>query len=70
MGPRLGSHSTRKPPPPKFPAWGKVTAKAKEVATAASTALPPSRRIWAPTAAAWASWAATIPADDSTGWKR
>ena len=29
------------PPPPRFPAEGWVTAKAKPTATAASTALPP-----------------------------
>src|SRR5262245_28376457 len=43
-----------KPPPPMFPAAGCTTASAKPVATAASTALPPRRRISAP---AWeASW--------------
>ena len=38
-----------KPPPPKFPALGKTTAKAKEVATAASTAFPPLDSMSAPT---------------------
>ena len=33
---------TMNPPPPMLPATGKVTASAKAVATAASTALPPS----------------------------
>jgi hypothetical protein len=37
------------------------------VATAASTALPPLRRIWAPTDEAIASWLATIPLLDHTG---
>ena len=32
-----------KPPPPRLPASGRVTASAKPTATAASTALPPRR---------------------------
>src|SRR5271157_2564940 len=47
------------PPPPRFPASGTVTDKAKAVATAASMALPPARSTFRPTSAAWASWAAT-----------
>jgi hypothetical protein len=43
-----------KPPPPMFPACGRTTARAKPTATAASTALPPSRRISTP--ASVASW--------------
>ena len=34
-----------KPPPPRFPASGRVTARANAVAIAASIALPPRRRI-------------------------
>ena len=37
-----------KPPPPMLPALGCVTARANAVATAASIALPPFRRIAAP----------------------
>src|SRR5438128_7077341 len=37
-----------KPPPPRFPAAGHVTASARPVATAASTALPPFFRICMP----------------------
>src|SRR4030095_987073 len=37
-----------KPPPPRFPANGYVTARANAVATAASTAFPPRDRISAP----------------------
>src|SRR5271165_1589941 len=48
-----------KPPPPRFPASGTVTASAKAVATAASIALPPARSTVRPTSAAWASWATT-----------
>ena len=65
-----GSHSSRKPPPPRLPAWGRVTAKAKAVATAPSTALPPCRMIAAPAAEARPSWLATIPRADQSGWKR
>ncbi len=38
-----------KPPPPILPARGRVTASAKPTATAASTALPPSRSTSSPT---------------------
>src|SRR5436190_7953428 len=37
-----------KPPPPRLPAAGHVTASARPVATAASTALPPFFRICMP----------------------
>src|SRR3990172_1543437 len=50
-----------KPPPPRFPAEGWVTARAKATATAASTALPPWRRISIPASAAKGSAATTIP---------
>ena len=39
---------TIKPPPPKFPANGKETAKANSVATMASKALPPFLRMAIP----------------------
>jgi hypothetical protein len=41
-----------KPPPPMFPAAGKVTVNAKAIATAASTALPPRLRTETPTSEA------------------
>jgi hypothetical protein len=65
--PERGSQSTRNPPPPRLPAWGRVTARAKALATAASTALPPRRSTAAPTAAARASWAATMPPLEGIG---
>ena len=37
-----------KPPPPRLPAAGCTTARAKPVATAASTALPPCSRMLTP----------------------
>ncbi len=40
------------PPPPMFPASGWTTARAKPTPTAASTALPPCRRISLPTSLA------------------
>ena len=40
------------PPPPMFPASGFVTASAKAIATAASTALPPALRMFNPTSVA------------------
>src|SRR3954463_15820612 len=55
-----------KPPPPRLPAAGKVTASAKPVATAASTALPPAFRISSPTALARALLLTTI-ASPTTG---
>src|SRR5437899_847984 len=51
----------RKPPPPMLPAEGWVTASANAVATAASTALPPSHRTSTPTWEATKFWEATIP---------
>ena len=48
------------PPPPMLPAVGCVTASANAVATAASMAVPPSRRAWAPISEATAFWETTI----------
>ena len=48
------------PPPPMLPAVGWVTASANAVATAASMAVPPSRRTWAPTSEAIAFCETTI----------
>ena len=50
-----------KPPPPMLPAVGQVTAMAKAVAIAASTALPPSFMIATPTSEAIAEELATTP---------
>ena len=36
------------PPPPRFPALGKVMVREKPTATAASTAFPPASNICAP----------------------
>src|SRR5215204_14646 len=58
---------TMKPPPPRFPAPGYVTASAKPTATAASTALPPRCRISTPALDASASADATIPWRARTG---
>ena len=41
-----------KPPPPRLPAKGKTTARAKAVAAAASMALPPALRVSRPASAA------------------
>src|SRR5262249_39748023 len=49
-----------KPPPPMLPAKGYVTASAKPVATAASTALPPRAMMSRPTRLAMESLLATI----------
>ena len=49
------------PPPPTLPAAGSVTASAKPVATAASTAFPPRRMISTPAALASALLLATMP---------
>ena len=49
------------PPPPMLPASGNVTASANPVATAASTALPPWRRMSLPTSDAGAETDTTIP---------
>src|SRR4029079_12382732 len=50
-----------KPPPPMLPAVGYVTASAKPVATAASTALPPSLRISTPASLASRDMLTTMP---------
>src|SRR5689334_22654448 len=57
-----------KPPPPMLPALGCVTASAKAVATAASTALPPRARIAAPASHAGADVHTTRPSLDETPW--
>src|SRR5215471_1488021 len=51
---------TMKPPPPMLPAKGNVTASAKPVATAASTALPPRAMMSRPTRLAMESLLTTI----------
>jgi hypothetical protein len=51
-----------------FPASGQVTAWAKPTAIAASTALPPWRRIAAPTSAAIGETHTTMPPSDETTW--
>src|SRR5438309_888241 len=51
-----------------LPAAGWVTARAKAVATAASTALPPSMMTSMPTWEAMKFWEATIPVRARTGW--
>jgi hypothetical protein len=53
--------ATRNPPPPTLPAMGKETARAKAVATAASTAFPPLARMSTPTLVAMAFALTTIP---------
>src|SRR5947199_8085559 len=58
---------TMKPPPPRFPACGYVTARAKAVATAASTALPPFLRISRPTSDPGAETDTTRPCVASSG---
>src|SRR5258708_3012363 len=55
-----------KPPPPMLPALGCVTASAKAVATAASTALPPLASTPAPASQAGAEVQTTIPSFDWT----
>ena len=50
-----------KPPPPMLPALGCVTASANPVATAASTALPPSASTDAPASQAGAEVHTTAP---------
>src|SRR5689334_11419870 len=55
-----------KPPPPRLPANGCVTASAKAVVTAASTALPPLLRIAAPRSEASSDDDTTSPAFDVT----
>src|SRR3712207_1904849 len=56
-----------KPPPPRLPAAGYVTASAKATATAASTALPPRRMTSTPTREAIGLVEATIPRGARTG---
>ena len=58
---------TIKPPPPRFPALGRVTANANPVATAASIALPPFVKIAAPISLATCSCETTIPSEPKTG---
>ena len=53
---------TMKPPPPRLPADGYVTASAKPTATAASMALPPAARTSAPTFEATSERDTTMPA--------
>ena len=50
-----------KPPPPRFPAAGQVTARANSTAMAASTAFPPAFRISNPTLLAWGQTETTAP---------
>src|SRR5215831_17958339 len=65
---------TMKPPPPMLPANGYVTASAKPVATAASTALPPRTMMSRPTRLAIESLLTTIACGAvvaaAPGWKR
>src|SRR6185503_7835169 len=56
-----------KPPPPRFPAAGCVTASANATAIAASTALPPRFMISTPTREATSFVEATIPCFARTG---
>src|SRR5437899_2489399 len=58
------------PPPPMFPATGSTTASANATATAASTALPPRRRISTPTSLASGCPETTIACRPSTGFAR
>src|SRR5688500_7015954 len=55
-----------KPPPPMLPAVGYVTAMAKAVATAASTAVPPRARIAAPMSDAKSDEDTTTPSFAAT----
>src|SRR5690606_24079486 len=61
--------STAKPPPPRLPASGWTTARARAVATAASAALPPAARISRPAAVAAASSEEAAPPLPRTGGK-
>src|SRR5690242_6944860 len=54
------------PPPPMLPAPGYVTASANAVATAASTAFPPRRRMLAPTSDAIDELEMTSPRFETT----
>ena len=65
---RSAARKTRKPPPPMLPAVGCVTASANAVATAASTALPPSRMTWKPTSEAMSLCDTTIALRARAGW--
>src|SRR5438105_3862668 len=56
-----------KPPPPRFPADGHVTASARATATAASTALPPRLRMSTPTREAIGLVDVTIPCRACSG---
>src|ERR1019366_9192906 len=56
---------TMNPPPPILPATGCVTASAKAVATAASTALPPCFRTARPTSEAGSETVTTTPLRNS-----
>src|SRR3989475_642475 len=58
------------PPPPMFPATGSTTASANATATAASTALPPRRRISTPTSLASGCPDTTIAWRLATGFAR
>ena len=55
------SQKTRNPPPPSPQEYGRTTDRLRLVATAASTAFPPARRISAPASAA-AGWSAATAA--------
>src|SRR5689334_409481 len=54
-------YTSMNPPPPMFPASGQATARAKAVATAASTELPPAWRMERPTSAAAGETQTTAP---------
>jgi hypothetical protein len=56
-----------KPPPPMLPQQGCTTASAYPTATAASTALPPARRMSAPTPDATCCAVTTMPFGAFTG---
>jgi len=56
-----------KPPPPKFPFSGQVTASVKPIATAASIAFPPFYRIATPASEACTFVETTIPFSPKTG---
>src|SRR5512139_4195581 len=63
-----------KPPPPRFPAVGQVTARANPTATAASTAFPPARMISLPASDARCSLLEIMNRGSNVarrpGWKR
>src|SRR5438876_11090388 len=61
---------TMNPPPPMFPATGWTTASANPTATAASTALPPRRRISLPTSLASGCDDTTMACGAATAWAR